>query len=129
MNIVLQAPISLKNTKLQTEYGNYSIDSTGKVTVDSRAVPALIGAGFLPVDAQQKISSHVVTSGEATANTVTIATGLNSIIGKLVQVLRSNVDVTGDAVITSSNGDLTVADGSTFNLTAGDVINYAVGGY
>jgi|GEM_PF-2171737 len=75
------------------------------------------------------MGNHTVTSGEATANTVTIATGLATVSSAQVQVVdASNKVVTADAVVSFSAGNITVADGTTFNLTAGYVIRYlAVG--
>jgi len=44
-----------------------------------------------------------------------------------VQVWRSGVDVTSDAAVTLVAGVLTVADGAaTYNMAAGDVINWIV---
>lgn len=125
---VLKAPSDLYGTQLKTEYGDYDVASDGEVTVDSRLVTALIGAGFIPVDGQQVMGSHTATSGEATANAAVIDTGLSAITSFIVQAYRANVNVVGDAVVTVSGGDLSVADGSSYVLTAGDVINYVVTG-
>ncbi|MFN7834836.1 MAG: hypothetical protein ACK5NY_03460 [Burkholderiaceae bacterium] len=67
---------------------------------------------------------HVVTAGEATANqaVISLADGLAAINTFVVQILRSNAVATSDAVITASGTNLTVADGSTYNMTTGDVI-------
>ena len=68
---------------------------------------------------------HVVTAGEATANqaVISLADGLAAINTFVVQILRANVQVTADSVVTASGTNLTVADGgSTYNMTAGDVI-------
>lgn len=70
---------------------------------------------------------HTVTSGEASASAVAIDTGIvDTIVGHIVQIYRSNVQVTSDAVVTITGDVLGVADGSTYNVTAGDVINYIV---
>lgn len=124
----LKAPSDLYGTQLKTEYGDYDIASDGEVTVDSRLVTSLLGAGFIPVDGQQVTGSHVATSGQASANVAVIATGLSAITSFIVQVYRANVNVAGDAVITVSGGNLSVADGATYSVTAGDVINYMVSG-
>lgn len=72
--------------------------------------------------------SHIVTAGEATANQADIVTGLADItIAKsAVQVWRAGANVTVDAVITEPvAGTIRVADGAvTYNMTAGDVINW-----
>lgn len=73
-------------------------------------------------------ASRTVTSGEATANQADIDTGFGAApTVALVQVYRSNVNVTADAVITKLTGGdvgkVRVADGAaTYNMTAGDVI-------
>lgn len=126
---VLKSPVSLFGTQLKTEYGDYDIAATGLVTVDSRIVGALMGAGFVPVDAQQVTGSHTVTSGEASANAVVIDTGLDTITGAICQVLNAGNVATSDADITWSGSDLTIADGSSYNTVAGYVINWIAFGY
>ena len=70
---------------------------------------------------------HVVTDAEASANAAEIDTDKPGATGFLVQVWRSGVDVTSDAVVSISAGVLTVADGAaTYNMAAGDVINWIV---
>lgn len=69
--------------------------------------------------------AHTVTAGNASANSATIATGLTSIASMVVQVLDSgNNVVTADADVTASGGNLVVADGATYNTTAGYVIHW-----
>ena len=70
--------------------------------------------------------SHTVTSGEAGANAVAIATGKADATGMIVQILRSNVDSVSDAAITLASGVLGVADGTSYSVTAGDVISWIV---
>ena len=70
---------------------------------------------------------HTVTAGEATANLVNIVTGLAdlTLADCAVTVFRAGSNVTADAVISEpSAGTLRIADGSTYNTTAGDVINW-----
>ena len=72
---------------------------------------------------------YEVIADDDTANSKTIVTGLSTITSKQVQIMRANVVVTGDAVITKSAGSITVADGSTYVLTTGDIIEWsAIGG-
>ena len=118
-------------SQIQTEYGNYTIAADGTVTVDSRVVTSLLGAGYtlfsddLPVGKAVVAGSHVTTAGEATANEVAIATGLSSIDSMIVQVLDAgNNVVTADADITEAAGTVTVADGATYNTVAGQIINW-----
>jgi len=72
--------------------------------------------------------SHAATAANASAGTVSIATGLNSVLSFSVMILRSGAAVTGDAAISVSSTSLVVADGSTYTLTEADVIKWiAVG--
>lgn len=125
----LKAPTDLYGTQLKTEYGDYDVTAAGLVTVDSRLVATLLGAGFVPVDAQQITGSHTITSDEATANAVVIDTGLDTVSGAIAQVLNAGNVATSDADITWSGGNVTVADGSTYNTVAGYVINWIAWGY
>ena len=76
-----------------------------------------------------RAGKHTVTSAQVTASAATFATGLTTVSGYIVAVLRSNVTVTSDAVITESAGTISVADGgTTYNVTENDVIHWiAVG--
>lgn len=59
---VLNVPAGVTGGIVQTEYGNYAV-SDGQVTVDSRVVTSLLGAGFqLPPDAAPPAT--VVAQGE-----------------------------------------------------------------
>lgn len=72
---------------------------------------------------------HIVTADEATAGIVNIVTGLTGIaLGDVsVTVTRAGVVVTDDAVISEPvDGTIRVADGVTYNTTAGDKVNWAV---
>jgi hypothetical protein len=69
--------------------------------------------------------THTATSGEATAGTLDIDTGLSSITAFLLQIYRSDVPDHTDADVSVSGGTITVADGAaTYAVTAGDVINW-----
>lgn len=69
--------------------------------------------------------SYTVTAGDQTATAATIPTGLTTVSGQIVQILRSNVDVQSDAAITHSGGNVVVTHGAaTYTLTAGDVVNW-----
>ena len=69
-----------------------------------------------------------MTTGEATATTLTIATGMTTITGYIVQVLSSTgAVITADAVITVAAANLTVANGgATLVLAAGQLVNWMV---
>ena len=69
---------------------------------------------------------HTVTSTEAGADKVEINTGMANATGAIVQIVRAGVVVGADAKPSIAAGVLTVADGSTYNVTAADVINWIV---
>ena len=69
---------------------------------------------------------HTVTSAEAGADKVEINTGMANATGAIVQIVRAGVVVGADAKPSIAAGVLTVADGSTYNVTAADVINWIV---
>ena len=96
------------------------------------SLKSLSGAGWLKdikdnFDALGGMGTYTAVAADATADTLSIDTGLTDATMFIVQILRADVDVTGDAVISLSSGVLTVADGaSTYAITADDVINYLV---
>ena len=68
---------------------------------------------------------YTTTSDDATANTLTIATGLTTIAAVQVMVLDAgNNVVTADADVTFTAGNLIVADGATYNTVAGQLIHW-----
>ena len=69
---------------------------------------------------------HTVTSTEAGANKVEINTGMANATGAIVQIVRAGVVDGADAKPSIAAGVLTVADGSTYYVTAADVINWIV---
>ena len=69
---------------------------------------------------------HTVTSTEAGADKVEINTGMAGATGFIVQIARSGKVASSDAAVSIAAGVLTVADGSTYNVTAADVINWIV---
>lgn len=69
---------------------------------------------------------HTVTSTEAGANKVEINTGMANATGAIVQIVQAGVVVGADAKPSIAAGVLTVAGGSTYKVTAADVINWIV---
>lgn len=69
---------------------------------------------------------HVATDGDASANKVEIATGKVAATGFIVQAFRAGVLISGDVKASISAGVLSVEDGSTYKITAGDVICWIV---
>lgn len=70
--------------------------------------------------------SHVAVDADATANAVAFDTGQPAAVGFMVQVFRSGVNIGNDVKASLASGVLTVEDGSTYKITAGDVINWIV---
>lgn len=68
---------------------------------------------------------HTVSSDEGTAGTLTINTGV-TVGGFIVQIYRAGKLVTGQAVSAATTNITVATNGSTYVLTAGDVINYIV---
>ena len=79
-------------------------------------------------NAPVSVGVHTVTSAEAGAHTLTIATGLIGASSIHVTVIRSGVVYALDAnvSIAASTGVLTVADGSNYKVTTTDLIHWLV---
>lgn len=102
----------------------------GVLTFDSAAVNCDDGLqiGGVAMSGAVRAGTHTVTTAEDTAGTLDIATGLTTVSAHFAQVLRSGAVATSDAAVSESSGTITVADGSTFAATDGDVIHWiAVG--
>ena len=69
---------------------------------------------------------YTAVAGDDNANKASIDTGKADAVGCIVQIVRAGVVVGADAKPSIAAGVLTVADGSTYNVTAGDVINWIV---
>lgn len=76
------------------------------------------------------VGRHVATADEATANAVVInlSNDLAVIEGATFTILRSGNIIQTDADLTYSGATMTFADGSTYSVTAGDVITYVAFG-
>ena len=70
--------------------------------------------------------TYTAVADDDTANKASIDTGKADAVGCIVQIVRAGVVVGADAKPSIAAGVLTVADGSTYNVTAGDVINWIV---
>jgi len=71
-----------------------------------------------------RADAHTVTDAQATANKAEITTGLTTVEALSVMILRSGKVATSDAAVSESSGTLTVADGSTYDVTKDDVIHW-----
>ena len=72
-----------------------------------------------------------VATVDAAAGSVAIKTGLKNIgYAHFAQIFRNNQSVTADAIIVlGTDGTLTISNGATYHLTAGDVISWSVIGH
>lgn len=70
--------------------------------------------------------SHVATNDDATANKVEFDTGNPAASVFIVQIYRSGVLIGTDQKASLTAGVLAVEDGSTYKITAADVINWIV---
>ena len=81
-------------------------------------------------DWMQKIpvaGTYTSTSADATANKSVINTGKADATGFIVQVIRSNIEITAKAKISMAAGVISVEDNSSdFVVTNGDVIHWIV---
>lgn len=121
----LQVPENFEYALVTTEYGNYMVDQDDTVTVDSRAVPALMRSGFTVMGTTRTVGGrHTATSEEAASKCLRINTGLISIDAQIIQVLRSMHVATGDADVMVQGGTVQIAGGVSYSIAAGDVINW-----
>lgn len=119
----LQAKVASDTAKGIVELATSAESITGSDT--ERAVTPKGLADTLA--AAEKRGVHTVTAGEATAHTLSIATGLTSATAFLVQIWRSGVDVHADAIVSLVSGALTIADGvATYDVTEGDKVTWQV---
>jgi hypothetical protein len=96
--------------------------AAAQLRVELEALKAAAPGGGLSATGQ-----HVTTAGEATANQVDIVTGLAdlTLANCAVSIRRAGTLVDVDAVVTEPvAGTLRIADGTTYNTTAGDVITW-----
>lgn len=70
--------------------------------------------------------TYTAVSGDDSTGYKLIDTGMPNATGFIVQVLRSSVDIATDGKFSMAAGVLKVEDGSTYKVTAGDVINWIV---
>ena len=73
--------------------------------------------------------THTVSAAEGGAGKASIDSGMAGATGFIVQVMRSNIDLTTSSKISMAAGVVSVetnSAGSAFTLTADDVINWIV---
>lgn len=108
-----------------------AITDTQKNNLNKMCITAKnVGLGTVLQEIQNDIpvmakGTYIVTADDQTATQSVIDTEI-TINGFLVDVYRSNI-LMGGYIVTASGTELTVAkNGTTYVLTAGDVINYIV---
>jgi len=80
-------------------------------------------------DGNLRFGTYTAVAADDTAGTKSIATGLTTVSGYIVQIYRSGVLIFSDQAVSASGGNIVVADGgATYALTAGDVINWVAFG-
>ena len=70
--------------------------------------------------------TYTAVQADDSAGKAEINTGMANATGFIVQIVRAGVPDGADAKPSIAAGVLTVADGSTYKVTAGDVINWIV---
>jgi hypothetical protein len=94
------------------------------LTVESGGAIAVKTGGSITYNGVANTGVVKGGSYDDTANTTAITTGLSSITTFDVKVIRSGKNVASDTSLSASGGTLTVADGSSYTLTNGDVIKW-----
>jgi hypothetical protein len=70
---------------------------------------------------------HTVTASEDSASAVRISAPIDSISGWFVQVYRAQKLASSDVKVSGSSGSiLLIENGSSYNMAAGDVIQYLI---
>lgn len=107
--------------------GTLEIANGGTILMDSGAA-LLQGANAVASSGAVRAGQHTVTSGEVTATNATIATGITTLVAMLVMIERAGKVATSDAAVSFASGNIVVAAGTSYALTANDVVNWiAVG--
>lgn len=70
--------------------------------------------------------TYTAVEADNSANKASIDTGKVEAVGCIVQIVRAGVVVGADVKPSIAAGVIAVEDGSTYKVTAGDVINWVV---
>lgn len=84
-----------------------------------------VGLGNFIQGLQNGMGKYVVTAADVTATKSIINTG-KTITGQIVSIMRSNLQLSGAKVTFSATNLQIETNGTTYVLTAGDVVNYIV---
>lgn len=102
--------------------GNFYSDSTGYNATQLNIQTGTVNLGVV----LGGFKTYTVTSADVTATQSTLASGLTAINGYIVQIYRAGVLLTGQTVTVSTTNLLISTNGTTYVLTAGDIINYYI---
>lgn len=102
--------------------GNFYSDSTGYNAQQLNVNTGNVGASVV----LSGFKTYTVTSADVTATKSTLASGLATIHGYIVQIYRSGILLTGQTTTVSTTNLLISTNGTTYVLTAGDIINYYI---
>lgn len=102
---------------------NYYSDANGynvkQLNIDSGTISKdVVFGGF-------KMGKVTASTAQATADKVEINTGI-TVNGAIVNIIRSNLQLSGAKVTFSTNKLIIETNGSTYDVTNGDVIYYIV---
>lgn len=104
-------------------------NDTDIAAVIAAAVPVAVAAAVAEITPDVAAGVHTGVADDDSAGTKTIDTGLTTISTAQVMALTAAGVVTGsDMVVTFTGGNLTIADGSTYKLTAGHLYHWLVTG-
>lgn len=102
--------------------------TAAQLRVELEAFVTAYGAGSV-TENEVAFGSYTTVADDATANSITIDTGLttaDALSELVVSIERSGASVKADAAITDNeDGTFTIADGSTYAATAGDTVTWA----
>ena len=102
--------------------GNYYSDSTGYNAQQLNINTGTVGAGVV----LSGFKTYTVTAADVTATYSSLASGLTTIHGYIVQIYRAGVLLTGQTTTISTTNLQIATNGTTYVLTAGDILNYYI---
>jgi hypothetical protein len=105
--------------------GTLEIASGGTLVVASGGSVSYGGASSTGATVAGK---YTVTAADVTATHTAIPTGITTLSALIIQILRTGKITTTDAAPALVSGAIQVSSGSTYTLTAGDIVHWiAVG--
>ena len=102
--------------------GNFYSDSTGYNATQLNVQTGTLNSGVV----LGGFKTYTVTAADVTATYANLASGLSTINGYIVQIYRAGVLLTGQTTTVSTTNLRIATNGTTYVLTAGDIINYYI---